>query len=165
MAPKNRTTPAAASPAAAAPQHATSSAASQPTKPSSVPSSSSTTSSSGTKSTRSAQNAQEILLGVWENYLEQTAMRVKLIDIFMGFLVIVGVFQFVYCILAGNYPFNAFLAGFSATVGQFVLTASLRIQTNPENQSEFKTISPERAFADYVFGSILLHFFCVNFIN
>lgn len=86
-------------------------------------------------------------------------------------------------------PFNAFLSGFSATVGQFVLTASLRIQTNPENEGEFKNISNERyvsldipplfsqvdgttdtdvnrrAFADYIFGSVLLHFFCVNFIN
>lgn len=82
-------------------------------------------------------------------------------------------------------PFNAFLSGFSATVGQFVLTASLRMQTNPENKAEFVSISHERlvltlrirliaanslffssrAFADYVFGSLLLHFFCVNFIN
>ena len=79
-------------------------------------------------------------------------------------------------------PFNAFLAGFSATVGQFVLTASLRIQTNPANRKEFQSsevdggakagvggkeegISDERAFADYVFGSLVLHFFCVNFIN
>lgn len=42
-------------------------------------------------------------------------------------------------------PFNAFLSGFSATVGQFVLTASLRIQTNPENEGEFGgSISHER---------------------
>lgn len=41
-------------------------------------------------------------------------------------------------------PFNAFLSGFSATVGQFVLTASLRMQTNPENKSEFGSISHER---------------------
>jgi oligosaccharyltransferase complex subunit epsilon len=62
-------------------------------------------------------------------------------------------------------PFNAFLSGFSACVGQFVLTASLRMQTNPENKTEFESISHERAFADFVFGSLLLHFFCVNFIN
>lgn len=41
-------------------------------------------------------------------------------------------------------PFNAFLAGFSATVGQFVLTASLRIQCNPQNKGEFGTVSHER---------------------
>lgn len=134
--------------------------------------------------------------GVWHNYLNRTPQRVKLIDAFMAFLVIVGGLQFVYCVLAGNYvrsarrcrtylgfwqsrpadvaasgrpwalslirdlcifsrggrgnadrslqPFNAFLSGFSATVGQFVLTASLRIQTNPENKGEFESISNER---------------------
>lgn len=41
-------------------------------------------------------------------------------------------------------PFNAFLSGFSATVGQFVLTVSLRMQTNPENKVEFESISHER---------------------
>jgi len=113
----------------------------------------------------SNQSAQEITLGIWTNYLDTTPQRTKLIDVFMGFLVVVGVLQFVYCVIVGNYPFNAFLSGFSATVGQFVLTASLRIQTNGANKAEFSSVSPERAFADYVFGSLILHFFCVNFIN
>ncbi|KAF8534486.1 DAD/Ost2 [Trichophaea hybrida] len=83
----------------------------------------------------------------------------------MVFLVLTGVLQFAYCIIAGNYPFNAFLAGFSATVGQFVLTASLRMQSNPANKEHFKEVSQERAFADFIFGSLILHFFCINFIN
>jgi hypothetical protein len=33
---------------------------------------------------------------------------------------------------------------FASTVGQFVLTASLRAQVNPENRAEFKEVSPER---------------------
>jgi len=45
---------------------------------------------------------------------------------------------------ASTQPFNAFLSGFSATVGQFVLTVSLRMQTNPENKVEFESISHER---------------------
>ncbi|RFU36130.1 hypothetical protein B7463_g266, partial [Scytalidium lignicola] len=110
-------------------------------------------------------NIQEIALGIWQNYLDKTSQRTKLIDVFMAFLVVVGVLQFVYCVIAGNYPFNAFLSGFSATVGEFVLTASLRIQTSAENKAEFGSVPPERAFADYVFGSLILHFFCVNFIN
>ncbi|KAF7186238.1 Dolichyl-diphosphooligosaccharide--protein glycosyltransferase subunit dad1 [Pseudocercospora fuligena] len=122
-------------------------------------------SSTSTSSIKNAQDAQQIALGVWNNYVNHTPQRVKLIDFFMGFLILVGVLQFAYCVLAGNYPFNAFLSGFSATVGQFVLTASLRIQTNPENKSDFEKISHERAFADFVFGSMILHFFCVNFIN
>jgi len=113
----------------------------------------------------SKQSAQEIAVGIWQDYLNNTPQRTKLIDIFMAFLVTVGALQFVYCVIVGNYPFNAFLSGFSATVGQFVLTASLRIQTNGLNKAEFSSVSPERAFADYVFGSLILHFFCVNFIN
>lgn len=46
--------------------------------------------------------------------------------------------------LVNGQPFNAFLSGFSATVGQFVLTASLRMQTNTENKAEFESISHER---------------------
>ncbi|KAK7924869.1 Dolichyl-diphosphooligosaccharide--protein glycosyltransferase subunit dad1 [Apiospora marii] len=102
---------------------------------------------------------------ILSHYQKTTPQRTKLIDLFMAFLVLVGGLQFVYCVVAGNYPFNAFLSGFSATVGQFVLTASLRIQTTEANKADFPSVSPERAFADYVVGSLILHFFCVNFIN
>ncbi|RYP38559.1 hypothetical protein DL767_002495 [Monosporascus sp. MG133] len=100
-----------------------------------------------------------------QHYQKTTPQRTKLLDAFMAFLAVVGALQFAYCILMGNFPFNAFLSGFSATVGQFVLTASLRIQTTKANKSEFPSISPERAFADYIVGSLILHFFCINFIN
>ncbi|KAF9699497.1 hypothetical protein EKO04_002387 [Ascochyta lentis] len=114
---------------------------------------------------KSSNGAQDILQGVWSRYVDKTTQRTKLLDSFMLFLVAVGALQFLYVVLVGNFPFNAFLSGFSACVGQFVLTASLRIQTNPENKADFESISHERAFADFVFGSLLLHFFCVNFIN
>jgi len=42
-------------------------------------------------------------LGVWNNYIDKTPQRVKLVDAFMAFLVVVGVLQFVYCVIAGNY--------------------------------------------------------------
>ncbi|KAF2836495.1 defender against death DAD protein [Patellaria atrata CBS 101060] len=135
-----------------------------PTKHTSSTSTSST-SALGQKNLKNSTDAQQILQSVWQNYLDKTPQRTKLLDVFLGFLVVVAGLQFVYCVIVGNYPFNAFLSGFSATVGQFVLTCSLRMQTNPENKTEFESISNERAFADFVFGSLLLHFFCVNFIN
>lgn len=57
---------------------------------------------SSSKKTRN-QSPQEIALGIWENYLDTTPQRTKLIDVFMSFLVVVGVLQFVYCVIAGNY--------------------------------------------------------------
>ncbi|KAI1499136.1 defender against death DAD protein [Biscogniauxia marginata] len=125
-----------------------------------------TTGSTAAKTTsNSSQQIDKVALNIVQHYQKQTPQRTKLLDLFMAFLVVVGGLQFAYCVLAGNYPFNAFLSGFSATVGQFVLTASLRIQTNEANKSEFPAVSEERAFADYVFGSLILHFFCINFIN
>lgn len=137
---------------------------------------------------------------LWKSYLHKTPERLKFIDAFLAFIVLSGVFQFAYCVLVTNFPFNAFLAGyavavvglhflahrgcrFASSVGQFVLTASLRAQVNPENRSEFKDVSPERcvlpsfivvhawptrtyrAFADFALGSIVLHFFVFNFLG
>ncbi|KAH6650151.1 DAD family protein [Chaetomium tenue] len=112
-----------------------------------------------------AQTWDRIAQNLVAHYTATTPQRTKLLDAFLAFLVAVGGLQFAYCVLAGNYPFNAFLSGFSATVGQFVLTASLRIQTTEANKGDFPAVSPERAFADYVVCSLILHFFCVNFIN
>ncbi|KAG8961950.1 oligosaccharyltransferase complex subunit epsilon [Tulasnella sp. 419] len=76
-----------------------------------------------------------------------------------------GIIQFLYYALVTNFPFNSFISAFGSTVGQFVLTASLRSQVNPQNREQFKTVSPQRAFADFALGSIVLHFFVFNFLG
>ncbi|RYP67328.1 hypothetical protein DL769_005807 [Monosporascus sp. CRB-8-3] len=112
-----------------------------------------------------SRGVDQTVRSIVRHYQKTTPQRTKLLDAFMAFLAAVGALQFAYCILMGNFPFNAFLSGFCATVGQFVLTASLRIQTTEANKSEFPSVSPERAFADYIVSSLILHFFCINFIN
>ncbi|KAJ7781624.1 DAD/Ost2 [Mycena metata] len=102
---------------------------------------------------------------LWKAYNEQTSDRLKFIDAFLVFLMFSGIVQFAYCVLVTTFPYNAFLSGFGSTVGQFVLSASLRSQVNPENKNEFKEVSPERAFADFALGSIVLHFFVFNFLG
>ncbi|KAF8265577.1 defender against cell death 1 [Lactarius quietus] len=102
---------------------------------------------------------------LWTAYLDSTSSRLKFIDAFLFFLILNGVIQFVYCVIVTSFPFNAFLAGFASTVGQFVLAASLRSQVNSANRTLFKDVSPERAFADFVVGSVVLHFFVFNFLG
>ncbi|KAL1758782.1 DAD/Ost2 [Schizophyllum commune] len=118
-----------------------------------------------TTSAPSVAPQKDALQALWKAYNEQTPDRLKFVDSFLVFLILSGVIQFLYCILVTNFPFNAFLAGFGSTVGQFVLTASLRAQVNPDNRGEFKDVSPERAFADFAIGSIVLHFFVYNFLG
>ncbi|QBM87818.1 oligosaccharyltransferase complex subunit epsilon [Metschnikowia aff. pulcherrima] len=112
----------------------------------------------------------------YKNYCQTLTPRLKLIDIFLVFLVALGGLQFVYVLLVGNFPFNAFLGGFIACVGQFVLTVSLRMQYASADTKDgkkddadiaktFPTISPERAFGDFIFASLILHFIVFHFIN
>lgn len=118
MAPKNRgqgqTSPAAMPATAASQHHAVSSASSQPTKASNKPSNQPNSSASSkiptspsTPSSNAAlknkNDAYSIVMGIWQNYLDKTPQRTKLVDTFMAFLVVVGVLQFVYCVIAGNF--------------------------------------------------------------
>ncbi|TPX72156.1 dolichyl-diphosphooligosaccharide---protein glycotransferase [Spizellomyces sp. 'palustris'] len=98
------------------------------------------------------------------SYKKNTPQSLKLIDMYLVFVMLTGIIQFVYVLLAGTYPYNSFLAGFGASVGSFVLAANLRMQVNPENK-EFKDTSTERAFADFAFASLLLFGFVVNFLG
>lgn len=131
----------------------------------------------------------------YNDYLEELTPRQKLIDIFLCFLVSLGILQFVFAVIIGNYPFNGFLGGFISCVGQFVLTVSLRLQYSSKNndterqksvqdseldsgndaddegthkgveKKPFTTLTPERAFGDYIFASLILHFAVYHFIN
>ncbi|CAK9293910.1 unnamed protein product [Gordionus sp. m RMFG-2023] len=80
-------------------------------------------------------------------------------------VMMVGIFQFVYCAIVGTFPFNSFLAGFISTIASFILGVCLRMQLNPQNKAEFHNIAPERAIADFIFAHILLHLVVLNFIG
>ena len=98
MAPKKNAaaspSPAAMPPSAAKPTAAVTSASGTPTKAANKPS---------TKDIRNAQDMQEIAVGMWNNYVDKTPQRVKLLDAFLVFLMTVGMWQFVYCVIAGNF--------------------------------------------------------------
>lgn len=117
-----------------------------------------------TKGSQPSSAVNSALNSLWGSYQQETSPRLKLVDAFLVFIMLSGIAQFLYCILVINYPFNAFLAGsvslhivfllrilvdfflyrFASTIGQFVLTASLRSQVNPENKVHFASVSPER---------------------
>jgi oligosaccharyltransferase complex subunit epsilon len=50
-----------------------------------------------------AQNWDQVIGNVCQHYFQTTPQRTKLLDVFLGFLAVVGAIQFLYCILAGNY--------------------------------------------------------------
>ena len=54
-------------------------------------------------SSSSNADAQDIVQGVWNKYVQKTPQRTKLLDTFMAFLVGVGALQFLYVVLVGNF--------------------------------------------------------------
>ncbi|KAL7415615.1 DAD family-domain-containing protein [Mrakia frigida] len=159
---------------------AVSASASASTNPSPSPSSSVATNSPSS----AASSALSTLI---HSYKTTTPDKIKLIDSFLLFLLISGVAQFGYCVLVTSFPYNAFLGAFASSAGQFILLAGLRAQvaspalpstttstsTSPSGtkislttaEPEFKEVSKERAFADFCFASVILHFFVFNFLG
>jgi hypothetical protein len=65
------------------------------------------TSTPARASSKNSGSAQDIVQGIWNNYLKKTPQRVKLLDSFMAFLVVVGALQFLYCLIVGNFVRNS----------------------------------------------------------
>ncbi len=125
-----------------------------------------------------------VLVKFYDEYAKTTPSKLKLIDAYLLYILLTGVVQFLYCCLVGTFPFNSFLSGFISCVGSFVLAgklclcnakmifsltifflACLRLQVNPANKGQFEQISPERAFADFIFAHVVLHLTVMNFIG
>lgn len=110
-------------------------------------------------------NLIEVLGRFYGEYQKNTTKRLKIIDAYLFYIFLTGVIQFLYCCFVGTFPFNAFLSGFISTVASFVLGVCLRLQANPQNKAEFGDISPQRAFADFIFAHVVLHLVVINFIG
>jgi oligosaccharyltransferase complex subunit epsilon len=122
MAPKKNISttpsPSAIPTSAAKPTAGVTSASGQPTRAANKPSSATTSNSSSNGQVRNAQDLQNIGLGVWNKYVDQTPQRVKLLDAFLIFLMAVGVLQFVYCVIAGNFVSIHGIPGTKSTAGE-----------------------------------------------
>ncbi|KAM6918191.1 dolichyl-diphosphooligosaccharide--protein glycosyltransferase subunit DAD1 [Xenentodon cancila] len=100
-----------------------------------------------------------------DEYTTTTPNKLKVVDAYLLYILLTGAMQFLYCLLVGTFPFNSFLSGFISCVGSFILAVCLRIQINPQNKGDFLSISPERAFADFLFAHTVLHLVVMNFIG
>ena len=68
-----------------------------------------------------ADSINSIIRRFYEDYLQNTSKKLKLIDAYLLYILLTGIMQFGYCCLVGTFPFNSFLSGFISTVGSFVL--------------------------------------------
>ncbi|GLU17541.1 hypothetical protein SLE2022_339030 [Rubroshorea leprosula] len=93
-----------------------------------------------------------------------TPSKLNIIDLYIGFAPLTALIQIIYMAMDGSFPFNAFLSGVLSCIGSAVLAICLRIKLNKGNK-EFKDLSPEQAFADFVFCSSVLYLVVMNFFG
>lgn len=79
-----------------------------------------------------------VLNKFYDEYVNNTPKKLKLIDAYLFYIVLTGVIQFIYCCLVGTFPFNSFLSGFISTVSCFVLGGKLIFKTK-EQQLNIRT--------------------------
>eukprot|EP00890_Picochlorum_soloecismus_P001755 jgi/Picsp_1/2580/NSC_00811-R1_dolichyl-diphosphooligosaccharide--protein glycosyltransferase subunit dad1 len=87
------------------------------------------------------------------NKYTKTPIKIKVLDAFAATALTTALLQFLYALLVGSFPFNAFLAGFFSCIGSFVLTLCLRLQIS---EGYVASKSQERAFVDYVLAMTTL---------
>jgi len=85
--------------------------------------------------------------------LKSMMVSVQVLDIFILSAIATALLQFVYSLLVGSFPFNAFLAGIFCSAGTAVLTLCLRLQIS---EGYIPTKSAERAFVDYALAMSIL---------
>jgi hypothetical protein len=78
-----------------------------------------------TSSTSSA--AQNALQELWRAYRDTTESRLKIVDAFLVFIMLSGVFQFLYFVLVTDFPFNAFISGYVTLHLVFVQQILIRV--------------------------------------
>eukprot|EP01038_Epipyxis_sp_PR26KG_P017122 gene17122-23563_t len=106
---------------------------------------------------------KQVYLKVTADYSKTLTQKLLVIDAFLIYTVCTGVVQFIYMLLVGTFPFNSFLSSFICHVGLFSLGVSLRLQLG--SASEFKNISPEKSFGDFVFCAVVLLFVVYSFLG
>lgn len=94
-------------------------------------------------------------------YEKSTSKRTRLIDCFIAFNLILAVLQYVYMKVAGNFPYNAFLAGFYCTLGTATLSSCLRMKIEGEKSEK----SDEKAFLEYMALCLLLYLVVLNYLG
>eukprot|EP01097_Dermamoeba_algensis_P004710 TRINITY_DN3036_c0_g5_i1.p1 TRINITY_DN3036_c0_g5~~TRINITY_DN3036_c0_g5_i1.p1 ORF type:complete len:109 (+),score=27.04 TRINITY_DN3036_c0_g5_i1:85-411(+) len=107
-------------------------------------------------------NIGSIVSKFFSEYSANTPKRLKVVDVFLAYVMLTGILEFAYCAIVGTFPFNSFLSGFISTVGTFVLAVCLRMQVDPSNEKRY---SLERAYADFIVCNIILHLWVFNFLG
>ena len=83
---------------------------------------------------------KDIGASFWVDYRKRHTKEVMLIDLVLLFSFLTGVFQFLYMVAVGTFPYNSFLAGFFAALGLFVSAGRSASPKQPSSDFSFQCL-------------------------
>jgi oligosaccharyltransferase complex subunit epsilon len=78
-------------------------------------------------------------------------------DCYVVFCLVLAALQFTYMKVAGDFPYNSFLAGFFCSIGMATLTACLRLQLESKRAHS--------VYSEYMWCSFLLLLVSFNYLG
>ncbi|ELP87521.1 dolichyl-diphosphooligosaccharide--protein glycosyltransferase subunit DAD1, putative [Entamoeba invadens IP1] len=92
------------------------------------------------------------------SYMKETPSRIKTIDCFIIFQLLMGILVLIYGFLFCHNPLNSFVSALFSCFGMFVFTMSLRLREGESNNAR-------GYFVEYIFCVILLQLAVANFLG
>ena len=99
---------------------------------------------------------------VWRELKDRYSTQSSLLrglDAVALFCLMTAMMQGAYAAVSHGYPFPSLISSLCGSLGTMVLVIALRIHLTPETES---SVSPERAFVDFLFSLALLYLFVWN---
>jgi hypothetical protein len=99
---------------------------------------------------------------IWSEFRSVYANQSSLLrglDAIALFAFLTVALQAAYAALTGGYPFQSLISSICGSLGLFTLVIALRIHLTPTTGS---SVTPERAFVDFLFALTLLFWFVWN---
>ncbi len=99
---------------------------------------------------------------IWEEFNSKYAKEPSFLrgfDAIALFCLFTAILQAVYGIASKGYPFQSLISSLCGSLGTMILVIALRIHLAPGIQS---TVTPERAFVDFLLSLALLFLFVWN---
>lgn len=81
------------------------------------------------------------------------------LDAVAFFCFLIALFQAAYAAISHGYPFASLIASICGSLGTMILVIALRVHLTPAIGS---SVSPERAFVDFLFSLTILYLFVWN---
>ena len=99
---------------------------------------------------------------LFAQYNSKTPKKLKIIDCFLVFNILVLLLNIAFRFVKGPNPLHSILAASFFALGEFALACALRIQLSSD---QFKHVSEKKAFTEFFVGSMILTFFSMNYVG